>query len=69
MTPNDRYKSSIELVRILANSLHRGMPIVSAKQIFCGATLPISDFHSAMHFAENNGWICYSRDGLSIQLP
>lgn len=68
MMPMECHKSSIELVRILADCLDRTMTVLSAKQVFCGETLPISDFHSAMQIAENNGWISFSRDHLSIKL-
>jgi len=53
---------------MLAGTIARAMPVLSAKQMFCGETLPISDFHRAMQMAERNGWIAYSRDHLSIRL-
>lgn len=59
---------AVDLVRMLARRLDRAMPVVSAKQEFCGETRPISDFHDALVLAENSGLIVYSSDYLSIRL-
>ena len=75
MRPIERHEFSrpaeqlaIQLVRILAATPGHALTNVAAKERLCGATLPITDFHRALTFAENKRWLSYSADYLSIVL-
>lgn len=64
----DRHALACKLVSILAAAPEQALTIMSAKDAFCGATKPISDFHIALGYAEINGWLEQSRDHLWVKL-
>lgn len=69
MQSRDLEKLALFLVRTLTAAPRHTMTMVAAKQAICGDKRPITDFHCALVFAENRGWIAYSdRDCLAISV-
>jgi hypothetical protein len=62
---------AVELLRVLVAvrpSENKSVRIVAAKELFCGQTRPINEFHSALAAATARNWLSYSDDLLSLSV-
>jgi hypothetical protein len=71
METRDYAVLAMELLQALAavrQSRKKSVRIVAAKDLFCGQTRPINDFHAALAAATARHWLAYTDDLLSISV-